>query len=73
MKRKIVVTAKFFEQMFRKGFKAELVNNEVDENLDLTNYGYDINNDTFYFIFSNNGVEVERVEDLRTPVFRRLE
>jgi len=74
MKRKIEVSPEFFVQMFRKGFKAELIGNEVLENLKLKSYGYDNKTDNFYFIFADsNVIEGEIVESHTTPIFRKLE
>lgn len=74
MKRKIEVTPEFFAQMFRKGFKAELIGNEVLDDMKLKSYGFNPKSDNFYFIFaSDDAVEGEIVEDSLMPIFRMLE
>jgi len=68
------VTPEMFEQLFRKGYKAEIIESGIPDNFKVANYGFDVENNSFFFVFKiEDCPEGTPVQEWVVPTYRRID
>jgi len=68
----VKITPEMFESMCRNGFHAKLIDNEIPDTFKLKTYGFDMNTNCFFLIFTTDDCpEGIGVQEWIVPIYRK--